>query len=122
MNHIASCSVVNRLKIKLATFAVLLLISFAGSVLLYSFIMAVTGFVGLLLHVISKILIDTAVFDLISLVAFVSSAVLGLVAFLFMSKGAVQAELPEKRLSRPDITRMNQTVQPRAERFSVPVR
>ncbi len=122
MNHIASCSVVNQLKIKLATFAVLLLISFAGSVLLYSFIIALTGFVGLLLHVFGRVMIDTAVFDLISLVALVSSAVLGLVAFIYMSRGAVQSELPEKRLSRPDITRMKQTVQPRAERFTVPVR
>ncbi|MDQ3254009.1 MAG: hypothetical protein M3R15_08900, partial [Acidobacteriota bacterium] len=87
MNHIASCSVVNRLKIKLATFAVLLLISLIGSVMLYAFIMAVTGFVGLLLHVFGRVMIDTAVFDLISLVAFVSSAVLGLVAFIYMSKG-----------------------------------
>ena len=111
--------VVDQTKVKLATLMVLLLISFVGSVLLYSFIMAITGFAGLLLHVFGKIQIDIAVFDLVSLVALVTSVVVGLASFMCMSKVGLESELPKRRLSQPHVKRMKKTVQPRADRFSI---
>ena len=121
MNNIASPSVVNRLKIKLAALAVLLLFSFAGSLLLYSFVMALTGFAALSLHVFGRVMIDTAVFDMVSLAAFASSAALGLASFICMSRGALQSGLPRRRHSQPRAKGVKKTVRPRAGGFTVPV-
>ncbi len=110
MNKVVSPRVVNRLKIKLAALAVLLLISSAGSLLLYSFVMALTGFAALSLHVFGGVMIDTNVFDMISLVAFASSATFGLMSFICMSKGALQSESsgrrPSQLLVRREMTRV----------------
>jgi apolipoprotein N-acyltransferase len=105
MNKIGSSSVVHRLKIKLAALAVLLLISFAGSLLLYSFVMALTGFAALSLHVFGGVMIDTNVFDMVSLAAFAFGAALGLALFIWMSRGALQTESPGGRPSRPLMVR-----------------
>jgi hypothetical protein len=122
MNKIGSSSVVHRLKIRLAALAVLLLISSAGSLLLYSFVMALTGFAALSLHVFGGVMIDTNVFDMVSLAAFASGASLGLASFIWMSKGALQSTLSTRKHSRPHAKRMKESVRPRANGFSIPVR